>query len=174
MFIPINHLLKQISQTELLTANKLTQRLLLNLGLRELVKIKTIYSGVMVKSTVLKIQLMPLKKSSKLAVETQRKFRILLIDLMIRKNHFHHKTLKKVLRLFMKLLKHIEHLSTTPMESSIIHLIERNYCLFHSSQPEELKKLVQNKDKRNGEFSNNFMETRGINLINLNLTQRRK
>lgn len=174
MFIQINPLLKQISQTELLMANKLTQLLLLNLELRELEKIKTIYSGVMVKFMVLKIQLMPLKKSSELAAVTQRKFRILLIELMIRKNHFHHKTLRKVLRLFMKLLKHIEHLSTTQMESSIIHLIEKNYCLFHSSQPEELKRLVQNKDKRNGKFSNNFMETRGINLINLILTQRRK
>ena len=174
MFIPINLLPKLISQIELLTDNKSTHNLLLNLGLREPAKIKTISSGVMVKFTGLRIQLLLLKRSSKLAVETQRKFRILQIDLTIRKNLLDHKTLRKVLRLFTKLLKHIELQSTTPTESSIIHPTERNYCLFRSFQPEELKKLVQNKDKKNGAFSNNFMEIHGTNLINLNLTQRRK
>lgn len=174
MFILINHLPKLISQTELPTDNKLILILHLNLELRELEKIKTISSGPMVKFTVWKTWLLPLRKNSKLAEVTQRKFRILLIDLTIRKNHLDHKTLRKVLRLFTKLWKHIEHLLTTPRESNIIHPIERNYYLFLSSQPEELKKLVQNKDKKSGAFLSKFMEVNGTNLINLTLTHRRK
>ena len=117
---------------------------------------------------------MPLKKSSEHVVEIQRKFRILWIELMIKRNLLDHKTLRKVLRLFTKLLSNIEHRLITPKESSIIHLIERSYCLFHSSWLEELKKPVQNKDKKSGEFSNNFMETLGTNLKSLSLIQRRK
>lgn len=52
MCTPINLLQRQISLIELLMANKLTQCLLLNLKLREWVKIKTICSGLMVKSMV--------------------------------------------------------------------------------------------------------------------------
>ena len=165
MSILINHLLKLISWTELLTDNKLIQLLLLSLELRELEKTKMIFSGVTVKSTVLKTQLLLLKKSSELAVETQRKYRILQIDLMIRRNLFHHKTLRKVSKRFIKLLKLTEHPLTTLMESNIIHLIEKSCQLFLSFQLEELKKLVQKKDKKNGTFSLNFMETLGINLI---------
>ena len=55
MFILINHLPKLISWIELLTDNKLTLSLHLNSESRELVKIKMIYSGLMVKFTVLKI-----------------------------------------------------------------------------------------------------------------------
>jgi len=55
MFIPINHLLRQISSTELLMVNKSTLSLLLNSRLREPEKTKTISFGLMVKLTVLKI-----------------------------------------------------------------------------------------------------------------------
>lgn len=69
---------------------------------------------------------------------------------------------------------HIETLLTIPTESNITHPTERSYLLFLSFLPDELKKLVQNKDRKNGLFSNKSTVTNGINLINLNLTQRRK
>jgi len=60
------------------------------------------------------------------------------------------------------------------MESSLIHPTERSYFHFLSFWIEELKKLVQNRDKKNGVFSKHFMEANGINLILSNLIQRRK
>lgn len=117
---------------------------------------------------------MPLKKSLQLVEETQRKSRILLIELTIRRSHFHLKTLRKVSKLFTKHLMLIETLLTIPTESNITHPTERSYLLFLSYLPDELKKLVQNKDRKSGLFSNKSTVTNGTNLINLNLTQRRK
>lgn len=174
MCIPINLLQRQIFWIELLMVNKLIQILLLSLKLRELEKIRMICFGLMVKFMVQKIQLMLVRKNSELAVEIQRKFKILLTELMIKKSHFLLKILKKVLKLFINLLRHTKHLSITPMENNTTHLIERSFLLYLSSQLEELKKLLQKKDKKNGLFSNKCMEALGINLISLNSTFKRK
>jgi hypothetical protein len=80
----------------------------------------------MVKFMDLKTWLMPLKKNSELVAVIQRRSRILLIELTIKRNLLGHKTLKRVLRLCMKLLSNTEHPLTTPMESNIIHLIEKS------------------------------------------------